>query len=502
MSPKRVTKPLDIYVGVSDVRDRAGEIFISPEDQEERCRAAIASRGLEAGEVFLEVNVSGGKVDRPQLAKARKRIEDGLSGGLVVAKLDRFGRTVVGALQAVEEIDQAGGVVVTAEGDFDTSTAVGELVLNTMLTLAQFELRRIRDHWRSAQRRAVERGVHISRHAPPGYDRAADGRLKPHPKHGKTLAEAFRMAASGRSYAEIASYLNERRLLSAGKETHWKSNRIKRLLANPVYLGAARYGEIVKADAHEPLTDRPTFLRAQREKRSSVSSTSTHLLSGLVRCASCTHAMRPQRARGKTVGSYRCATDTASGRCPHPSSVSMNRLERYVLDAYVERTLTSDSEMRKPKPQDNSGLETRIEDARQGVADVENLRSELRPVAYAQALDSALAELEAAEGELAQQGSWDEHDIALRVNSIVPMIAEYEDTETGKRTPIPFDEDGMRFVRAALARDIQAVFVRPAASRSNKLPICDRVRIVWSDEDQLDLPRRGERFKPRAYVWS
>ncbi len=56
-------------------------------------------------------------------------------------------------------------------------------------------------------------------------------------------------------------------------------------------------------------------------------------------------------------------------------------------------------------------------------------------------------------------------------------------------------------LRELLASGIQAVFVRPAASRSHSLPISDRVHIVWADEDPLELPRRGERFEPRAYAW-
>jgi DNA invertase Pin-like site-specific DNA recombinase len=491
VSPKRVTKPLDIYVRVSDVRDRAGETFISPEDQEERCRAAIASRGLKVGDVFLELNVSGGKMDRPELAKARRRIEDGLSGGLVVAKLDRFGRTVVGALQAIEEIDQAGGVVVTAEGDFDTSTAVGELVLNMMLTLAQFELRRIRDNWNSAQRRAVERGVHISRHPPPGYERGDDARLFPHPKHGPTMSEAFGMAAAGRPPAEIARFLNERELPSGNGATHWASNRIKRLLANPVYLGEARYGDMTNPDAHEPLTDGTTFFLAQRDKKAaSVSADSPHLLSGLVRCAACMHAMRPQKARGATVGTYRCATDTASGKCPHPSSISMNRLHDFVLEQFTVRAFASESEPQQK--QEDSAPRAALEEAQRELDEVRALEGELRPAVFAQALNAALDNVEKAQEYVVEGQTFDDQDVALLVNAALPLLDESKQ----------LDSVGTQTVRAALAREIQAVFVRPAASRSNKLPISDRVRIVWSDEESLELPRRGERFEPRPYVWN
>lgn len=500
MSPKRIARPLDIYVRVSDTRGRAGESFISPEEQEDRCRAAIASRGLEAGEVFREMDVSGGHMERPELAKARKRVEAGVSGGIVVARIDRFGRTVARALDAIDEIDKAGGVVITAEGDFDTSTATGELVLNMMLTLAQFELRRIRENWGAAQRRAVERGVHISRHVPPGYQRTGSGQLEPHPRHGKTIARGFRMAAQGVAPAEVARYFTKRGLPSGGNEQAvWKSSRIKRLLANPVYLGEARYGDVRNPDAHEPLTDLETWHLAQRKSANApaVKNDSEYLLSGLVRCASCRHAMRPQKARGQTIATYRCATETASGRCPRPTSISMVRLDDFVFETFAERFFATESEATR-SPDDSEALAT-VENAKQALAEVEALKSELRPVAYARALDVALAEVEKAEDELrARQGlrSFSAEDALPLLDENIARIA------AGGRPLEGMNEAGIALLRRSVADDIRAVFVRPAASRSKTLPIEDRVKIVWrGDEELLELPKRGERFEPRPYGW-
>src|SRR5581483_7101057 len=191
MSPKRVALPLDIYVRVSDVRGRSGDNFISPKDQEERCRALASARVYSVGEVFYDHDVSGGKMQRPELDKAVARIAEGISGGIIVAKLDRFARTLVGGLQTLEQIDGLGGVVIVADGEFDTSTATGELVLNMMLSLAQFELRRIRDNWATSKRHAVENGIHVTRHVPPGYVRGDDRRLAPDRKHSRSVRKAF-----------------------------------------------------------------------------------------------------------------------------------------------------------------------------------------------------------------------------------------------------------------------------------------------------------------------
>jgi hypothetical protein len=56
-------------------------------------------------------------------------------------------------------------------------------------------------------------------------------------------------------------------------------------------------------------------------------------------------------------------------------------------------------------------------------------------------------------------------------------------------------------LRELLGSAIQAVFVRPAASRQRNLPVSDRVKIVWRDEPSLELPKRGTRFEPRSYSW-
>src|SRR5206468_166999 len=89
MSPKKIALPLDAYVRVSDVRGRSGDSFISPKEQEERCRALATARGYKVGDVFSDMDVSGGKMRRPELDRAIARIEEGVSGGIIVAKLDR-----------------------------------------------------------------------------------------------------------------------------------------------------------------------------------------------------------------------------------------------------------------------------------------------------------------------------------------------------------------------------------------------------------------------------
>jgi DNA invertase Pin-like site-specific DNA recombinase len=493
MSPKRVTRPLDIYVRVSDVRGRAGDSFISPKDQDARCRALAEARGYHIGEVFTDLDVSGGKMARPELDNAIARIEEGSSAGILCAKMDRFARTLLGGLQTLERINELGGVVIIADGEFDTSTAQGELVLNMMLTLAQFELRRIGEAWFSARGQAVDRGIHVSRHVPPGYtrlpkssDNATDRRLVPDPVHAETIREAFSMAANGEPYIRIANFLTEKKLPIAGNgDSVWESYRIRRLLANRVYLGEARSGKAVNAEAHDPIVSQSTWTLAQREQAPALTEHVETLLAGLCRCASCSFAMGSQKARGTTVATYRCSTNTVHGRCPGPSTISASRLEGYVIARFLERASVT---LEPVEEADDGAAETAVEAERayRSVLLDTDLRRQIGENDHSALIAKLHKEWQDALAAVPQSTAVGTSLGSTDLHALVTQLQERGD---------------VLGLRDLLASAIQAVFVRPAASRSHSLPIEDRVRIVWKDEPKLELPKRGERFEPRAFAW-
>lgn len=483
MSPKKIAAPLDIYVRVSDTRGRSGESFISPQDQEERCRALAQARGYDVGEVFTDLDVSGGKMTRPALDEAIRRIEEGVSAGIIVAKLDRFARTLVGGLQTLEQINDLGGAVIVADGEFDTSTATGELVLNMMLSLAQFELRRIRETWASSKSHAVDRGVHISARVVPGYIRGDDRRLVPDPATADTIREAYRMAASGEAPARIAEYMS-------ANGVPMLSNRVRRLLANRVYLGEARSGHgDVNPNAHEALVPLVVWNQAQsKSDRPAVTGRADNLLAGLVRCASCSFSMRSQKPRGNTVGSYRCGVQSGDGRCSHPSTVSALRLEEYVLEQFLSR-----------EPLTGERVPVDDEEALELARAAEQAEQSYRAALTDASLRQTIGDDDHARMVESLHAAW--QDALAAVPAPQPRKPEVEPADLPALVAELQRRDDTAGLRELLAADIQAVFVRPAASRARNLPIADRVRIVWQDEPALELPRRGERFEPVSYAW-
>src|SRR4051794_38000378 len=125
-----VALPIDGYIRVSRVGDRSGESYISPEIQQRAIEAWAAERGVELVVHEPEENVSGGTMDRPVFNRLMGRIRAKESGGMVVWKLDRFARTLVGGLTMLNEMTERGALFASAtESQFDFTTADGRIFL-------------------------------------------------------------------------------------------------------------------------------------------------------------------------------------------------------------------------------------------------------------------------------------------------------------------------------------------------------------------------------------
>lgn len=469
------------YGRVSDVKGREGDSFQSPDEQMRRIRAYAEAYDHKILEEALDLDVSGGVMQRPVLDRFLTQIREGKAQGLIVAKLDRFSRSSIGALAAIQEIEAAGGVLISVSEQIDSTTAAGRFLRAILFAAAEWERERIGESWVSAKSNAVGRGIHISAHAPPGYKRVKGQPLVP----GDTadaITEAFRMAAAGQSYSAIATFLDSNGVPMI-------ANRVKRLLANRVYLGEARSGSITNPSAHPPLTDEGTFLLAQRQPNvTQTQEKAQALLAGLVRCASCRRSMRTQKnGKGRV---YRCPTTSIQGRCPAPSTVSAEPLESHVIESFLLRV---------------GGMEISFEDFDED----ETTREALRIVALAEKsyraalLDTGLRDQVGETDHSAMVArlhqDWQDKLAAVpqrqsAVRDAMPLLEVLRDTaNSGDLTKAQ--------LRTLLAAHIQTVFVRPAASRNNKANVADRMRIVWRSEPSVDLPRRGIGSSYEAFVW-
>ncbi len=155
-------RTVDGYVRVSRVGGREGESFISPEVQRKKIEAWAGLHEVEVVQWWEELDQSGAKRDAADVSGGVARCERGETGGIVVARLDRFARSAVDALESIKRLNEAGARLVSVEDNFDGSTAMGRFAIGILTLIAELELERIKENWSTAVREAVGRGVHIS----------------------------------------------------------------------------------------------------------------------------------------------------------------------------------------------------------------------------------------------------------------------------------------------------------------------------------------------------
>jgi DNA invertase Pin-like site-specific DNA recombinase len=339
-------KTFDGYVRVSAVKGRGGPSYISPDVQADTIRRLAAAKGVEVGEIVVEENVSGGRaVEERELGRLVERVESGESGGIIVWKLSRFSRSLLGAVDATARIVAAGGRLIA--DDFDSAQPMGKVLLGLLAGLAEEELDARRAGWAEARSRSVDRGAAPSR-APLGYRKGKDGAFVVVEAQARKVRDAFQRRASGEPFSSI------------GRRYGWSHSTIRQMLANRAYLGVVQHGAFVNEDAHPPIVDRALFDAANAQRTVAPippgDTTRDRLLIGLARCAGCGHTLktvRRPRADGTYAVAYFCK-NAAAVQCEERAFVQADLLDAYVqtfFEAALQRTprlvdvLAADSEL-------------------------------------------------------------------------------------------------------------------------------------------------------------
>jgi hypothetical protein len=189
--------------------------------------------------------------------------------------------------------------VLTADGEFDSSTATGELVLRIMLSLAAFELGRISGQWEEAKEKARARGVHIGGPRA-GYARGEDGKLVEHPEHLDAVKAAFALRARGGSWKEAADILTAAGVSTSksnGRARAWSQQATRNVIQNRAY----------REDEGGPIPVRQWRTAQPKAGEARVRGEGHVLGQGLVRCSVCGAGMH-KSSNGQRYVVLRCDT--------------------------------------------------------------------------------------------------------------------------------------------------------------------------------------------------
>jgi site-specific DNA recombinase len=476
---------IDGYIRVSRVNGRGGENFISPHVQREKIQAYAKLQGHKVVRWHEDLDEPGSKNSRPGFQTAIERVEGGKTDGIAVAKLDRFARSVADAAGAIRRIRDAGGELLSVEDNFDSSTPMGKFAMHMLLALGELELDRIRENWSTAQRLAVERGVHVASRPPTGYKRRSDGRLEPVKRDAAVVAEVFRRRGAGAPYGELTTLLEQKRVRGPYDNPHWTTAAVSKLLQNPVYLGEARSGKHRKKDAHPAIVSEQEWRAAQGARSvSPLRSGEGALLAGLLRCAGCRYVLKPDTMRdrdGSTIRHYRCRGDHAAGRCPAPSSVLGRVIEPYIVERFFAELAPRGILARgQAEAREVDELRRRLDEAER----------ELEAWVNEPALNALGRELYLSGLEVRQKA----------VDDARSVLAEHhqEDDlddlgEAGQRDLWPTLPVSER--RRLLALGVDGIMLR----RGRELD--ERVWIFWRGQGPDDLPSRGRRVPLASFAW-
>ncbi len=196
---------------------------------------------LELIEVIEDAGVSAKSLDRPGLIRALAMLANGEADALVVAKLDRLSRSVSDWDRLiVEHFGPAAGRQLMSVGDsIDTRTAAGRLVLNVLMSVAQWEREAIVERTRDAVRHKRSKGERLGT-VPYGYRLADDGRtLAPVESELSALALMRELAADGMPYRGIAAELESRSIPTKSGSARWDHTTVMKLVARSVNTAAA-----------------------------------------------------------------------------------------------------------------------------------------------------------------------------------------------------------------------------------------------------------------------
>jgi site-specific DNA recombinase len=249
--------------------------FNSLQAQSEACEAYISSQRHEgwvlARTRYDDGGFSGGNIERPALQRLLADIRGGRIDIIVVYKVDRLTRSLADFARLVEIFDAQGASFVSVTQQFNTTSSMGRLTLNVLLSFAQFEREvtgeRIRDKIAASKKKGMWMGGNI----PLGYD-ASERTLVINPAEAETVRCIFalyREFGCVRGVKEEADRLELRTKRSTGANGTERGGKpfsrghIYRLLSNPIYTGRIAHKGQLYPGQHPALIDTETWTAAR-----------------------------------------------------------------------------------------------------------------------------------------------------------------------------------------------------------------------------------------------
>ena len=296
--------------------------FNSLDAQREACLSYINSQRGEGWvamhDHYDDGGFTGGNTERPALKRLFKDIEDGLIDVVVVYKIDRLSRSLLDFLTMVRLFDKNSVSFVSVTQQFNTSTPMGKLMLNVLMSFAEYEREVTGERIRDKIAASKAKGMWMGGVPPLGYG-VQDRKLVIIPEEAKIVRYIFERYIVLRSITQLIAelhakgYKSKQYVQKDGKKCGGKKITmpiLRAMLKNPIYIGQIRHKEAVYAGEHEGIISSETWEKVQSlfkihyKQRPTMKAIQTpFILKGLI-FDSGGRAMTPSVSQKKKIGKY------------------------------------------------------------------------------------------------------------------------------------------------------------------------------------------------------
>lgn len=331
--------------------------FNSLDAQRESGEAYIRSQASEGWELsqarYDDGGFTGGNMERPALKRLLADIEAGKIECVVVYKVDRLSRSLLDFARMIEAFDKHRVSFVSVTQQFNTATSMGRLVLNVLLSFAQFEREIISERTRDKIAAARRKGKWAGGHPILGYDVDPQRfKLIVNEDEASRVRAIFDLYLASDGLLPVIAELDHRGWRNkrwTTRKGHVRGGRgfdkssLWHLLTNVAYCGKVRYKTEVHQGEHaaivDPLKWQQVQMKLQRNGRSGgalVRNKFGAVLKGLLHCVPCNCAMTPTHSTRKGTIRYRyyvCVQAQKRGwHTCLSKSIPAKEVERFVVD--------------------------------------------------------------------------------------------------------------------------------------------------------------------------
>jgi DNA invertase Pin-like site-specific DNA recombinase len=331
--------------------------FNSLDAQREACQAFIASQRQEGWRalpsLYDDGGFSGGSMERPALKRLLEDVENGMVDTIVVYKVDRLTRSLADFAKIVEALDARSVSFVSVTQQFNTTTSMGRLTLNVLLSFAQFEREVTGERIRDKIAASKCKGMWMGGRAPLGYD-VKQRKLVVNREEARLVNDLYRRYLELGSVSKLKTYLDQqglkskKRVSATGNHSGGVSffpGALYLILQNPIYLGEVRHRNHSYPGEHEAIIPRHLWELVQAKlkkgnqgRRNGVKANCSSLLVGLIQDAAGNRLSPSHTVKNGKRYRYYVSQATAQGSDRQSKAI---RLPAYDIERQVSLRLQS-----------------------------------------------------------------------------------------------------------------------------------------------------------------